>query len=84
MKRQRMSLETQLKGVRKAIQNLNRHYYKNKFPSGFNSCFTNSGSCFILQVLYLRTLGIFSVVSRGDVFEGKCRKMLCMDLQVIG
>src|SRR6185369_15353887 len=53
-------------------------------PGGFTSCFTNSGSCFILQVLYLRTLGIFSVVSRGDVFEGKCRKMLCMDLQVIG
>ena len=52
--------------------------------SAMSSCFTNSGSCFILQVLYLRTLGIFSVVSRGDVFEGKCRKMLCMDLQVIG
>jgi hypothetical protein len=48
------------------------------------SCFTNSGSYFIRQVLCLSTFGIFPIVSRGDPFEGKCRKMLCVDLQVIG
>jgi len=48
------------------------------------SCFTKSGSYFMLQVLCRRTLGIFSIVSRSNPFEGKCRKMLCVDLQVIG
>ena len=52
-------------------------------PHGF-SCFTNSGSYFMLQILCLSTLGIFPIVSRGNPFEGKCRKMLCVDLQVIG
>ena len=50
----------------------------------YNSCFTNSGSYFMLQVLCLHTLGIFPIVSRGNPFEGKCRKMLCVALQVIG
>lgn len=38
----------------------------------------------MLQVLYLSTLGVFPIVSRSNPFEGKCRKMLCVDLQVIG
>ena len=50
----------------------------------WDSCFTNSGSYFMLQVLCLHTLGIFPIVSRGNPFEGKCRKMLCVALQVIG
>ena len=55
------------------------------FPMVYkNSCFTNSGSYFMLQVLCLSTLGIFPIVSRGNPCEGKCCKMLCVDLQVIG
>ena len=50
----------------------------------FLSCFTNSGSYFMLQVLCLSTLGIFPIVSRSHTFESKGRKMLCVDLQVIG
>ena len=49
-----------------------------------SSGFTNSGSYFMLQVLCLSTLRVFPIVSRGNPFEGKCRKMLCVDLQVIG
>ena len=61
-----------------------RQYDEGERRQEYDSCFTNSDSYFILQVLCLSTLGIFPIVSWGDPFEGKCRKMLCVALQVIG
>jgi len=38
----------------------------------------------MLEVLGLSTLRIFPIVSRDDPFEGKFRKILCVDFQVVG